>query len=208
MKINNWLQKQHQVVFTMYLAVTAFSTYLCVYALRKPFTAATFDGIKLWGIDYKILLVIAHVLGYATSKLIGIKFISELPKSKRSVTIVKMAFAGLLALLLFALIPAPYNLIMMFFNGLPLGMMYGLVLSNLEGRRMTEVLGAVLCVSFIFGSGIVKSVGRWLIETYQITDTWMPFWATKPIPKSYAGRSRKSYAKKAYDERTKAKFCK
>ena len=50
----------------------------------------------------------------------------------------------------------------MFINGLPLGMVFGLVMAYLEGRRQTEMLAAVLCASFIVSSGFVKSVGKWL----------------------------------------------
>lgn len=177
MKIRLWLQKQNTLVLTFYLAFTSFSTYLCVYALRKPFTAGTYEGQELWGIDYKIVLVIAHVLGYATSKLLGIKYITEVTPQNRAKMISQMAFWGLLALFLFALIPPPYNFVMMYLNGLPLGMMYGLVLGNLEGRKVTEILGAVLCVSFIFGAGVVKTVGRWLILDLNVSDYWMPFCA-------------------------------
>lgn len=48
-----------------------------MYAFRKPFTAADFQGITLWGVDYKIVLVSAQVLGYATAKGLGIKIVSE-----------------------------------------------------------------------------------------------------------------------------------
>lgn len=51
----------------------AFSTYLCTYAFRKPFTAATYDDLALGGVDYKTLLVIAQVAGYALSKFVGIR---------------------------------------------------------------------------------------------------------------------------------------
>ena len=38
-----------------------------------------------------------------------------------------------------------------------------LVFSFLEGRRVSEILGAGLSVSFIVSSGVVKSVGKWLM---------------------------------------------
>ncbi|WP_255577434.1 DUF5690 family protein [Elizabethkingia sp. JS20170427COW] len=31
--------------------------------------------------------------------------------------------------------------------------------SYLEGRKTSEILGVILCVSFIISSGLVKSVG-------------------------------------------------
>ena len=63
---------------------------------------------------------------------------------------------------------------MMFLNGLPLGMIFGLVLAYLEGRRQTEALSAALCASFIVSSGVVKSVGRWLIQDWGISEFQMP----------------------------------
>ena len=80
-----------------------------------------------------------------------------------------------MALLLFALIPFPYNFILLFINGLPLGLIWGIVFSFLEGRRFTEVLGAIMASSFIFASGIVKSAGRMLIDIFGASDFWMPF---------------------------------
>ena len=79
-----------------------------------------------------------------------------------------------IALIFFGLIPAPYNFVCLFFNGLPLGLIWGLVYSFLEGRRFTELLGAGLCTSFILSSGIVKSVGKELIVRYGVSEFWMP----------------------------------
>ncbi|MFN8355597.1 MAG: DUF5690 family protein [Spirosomataceae bacterium] len=177
MRLKELLAKQSSVFLSFYLTLTAFTTYFCVYALRKPFTAGTFEGMTLWGIDYKIVLVIAHVLGYASSKGLGIKVISEVKPERRAGMILFFVGVALLALLGFALVPAPYNWIFMYFNGLPLGMIYGLVFGYLEGRRVTEILGAGLCISFIVSSGVVKSVGRWLIVDIGLSDYWMPFWA-------------------------------
>jgi hypothetical protein len=75
------------------------------------------------------------------------------------------------------MIPAPYNFILFLVNGLPLGLIWGIVFSFLEGRRNTEILGAMMASSFIFASGIVKSAGRMLIEQLKITEFWMPFFA-------------------------------
>jgi hypothetical protein len=79
-------------------------------------------------------------------------------------------------LLLFALVPAPWNFICLFVNGLPLGMVFGLVLGFLEGRRATEVLAAGLCASFILADGVTKSVGSYLLVA-GVDEFWMPFGA-------------------------------
>ena len=76
---------------------------------------------------------------------------------------------------MFALVPHPCNVVFLVLNGLPLGMIFGIVISFLEGRRNTELLGAGLCVSFITASGITKAVGRFLIIHFHVSDFWMPF---------------------------------
>ena len=83
-KTKNFLQKQSQHFIAFYLGLAGFSTYFCMYAFRKPFTAADFQGITLWGVDYKIVLVIAQVMGYATAKGLGIKIVSEVLPEKRA----------------------------------------------------------------------------------------------------------------------------
>ena len=40
--------------FLLTASFAAFITYLSMYAFRKPFTAATFDQLSLWGISEKI----------------------------------------------------------------------------------------------------------------------------------------------------------
>jgi hypothetical protein len=52
--------------------------------------------------------------------------------------------AGEIALLLFGFVPRPWNAVCLFLNGLPLGMVFGLVLGFLEGRQLTEALAAGL----------------------------------------------------------------
>ena len=152
----------------------AFSTYFCMYAFRKPFAVGTYEDLSLWGIDYKILLIITQVLGYTLSKFIGIRFIATVPNHKRILTIVGFIVIAEIALFLFALIPYPYNFICLFFNGLPLGMIYGLVFSFLEGRRFTEMLGAALSASFIISSGVVKSIGKYVMDAWEVPEFWMP----------------------------------
>ena len=98
-----------------------------------------------------------------------------MPPAKRGRTILALIAIAHFALLLFALIPPPWNFVFLFMNGLPLGMVFGLLLSFLEGRQVTETLAAGLCASFIVSSGVVKSVGSWLMLEHGVTEYWMPF---------------------------------
>lgn len=159
----------------IHAVIASFGVYFCMYAFRKPFTIATFEAISYWGIDYKILLIIFQVLGYMLSKFIGIKVISELKPKRRGLFLVIMIFIAELALLLFAITPKPYNIIFMFLNGLPLGMVWGIVFSYLEGRRFTEILGVALSSSFIVSSGSVKTIGKYIMDNWHISEYWMPF---------------------------------
>src|ERR1700738_2089098 len=87
---------------SVYAALTSFGVYFCMYAFRKPFTAAGFEGMKFLQVDYKVWLVIAQVLGYMLSKFYGIRFISGMQPQKRAVFIVRLILSSWLALLLFA----------------------------------------------------------------------------------------------------------
>ena len=51
---------------------------------------------------------------------------------------------------------------------------FGLVFGFLEGRKLSELLGAGLSASYIVASGVVKSVGRWLILEHGVSEYWMP----------------------------------
>ena len=167
--------KAQEFRFVIFAALAAFITYLSMYAFRKPFSAGTFDGLSIWGIDYKILLIISQLVGYTFSKYLGIKIISELNHNSRTKTLLVLMGTAWIMLLLFAIIPYPYNFPFMFLNGLPLGMIWGVVFSYIEGRRYTELLGAVMASSFILSSGIVKGAGRFMIDNFHVSEMWMPF---------------------------------
>lgn len=174
-KVQHLLQKLPVVVFVFYVSFAAFSVYTCMYGFRKPYTAASYDGYFLFGISYKVVLVIAQVVGYVLSKIYGIKFIATMQPEKRSITIIQLIIVAWLSLLLFAIVPFPYNFIFMFINGFPLGMVWGLVFGFLEGRRFTELMGAFLSTSFIFASGLAKTIGKWLLIQFHISEWQMPF---------------------------------
>lgn len=175
-RLRRGLAKADPIVFTIVAGLAGFCAYFSMYAFRKPFTAATFETVPGWhfALDYKIALVIAQAAGYALSKLIGVKVISEIDPARRGGAILGLIGVAWLALIAFAVVPAPWNVVALFLNGLPLGMIWGLVFGYMEGRRVSEVLGSILCASFILSSGVVKSVGAWLMQAAHVTPFWMP----------------------------------
>ena len=146
-----------------------------IFGFRKSFTVCTFDGLSFLGLNYKTLLVISQVLGYMLAKFYGIKYIGELKRVGRHKIIFLLTGIAWLSWLLFAVVPVPYNIIFLFINGFPLGMLWGVVFSYVEGRRTTDFIGAALAVSFIFSSGFVKTVGGWLMLDLNISEFWVPF---------------------------------
>ncbi len=109
------------------------------------------------------------------SKFAGIKVISELKPSKRIKLIIGLILFAEVALFFFGLVPYPYNFIFLFFNGLPLGMVWGIVFSFLEGRRFTEMISFGLCFSLTIASGVLKTIYFELHSIFPLSEFWMPF---------------------------------
>ena len=178
------LLESHGWLLNLWAVVAAFSTYFSMYMFRKPFTAASYQSDFDSGWDQKTLLISAQVIGYLISKIIGVRVISALAPGKRAFLLLVLIATSHLALLLFAVLPKPLHVAAIFFNGLPLGMVFGLVLGFLEGRRMTEC-SRLACASFILAGGVAKTLGT-LVLNYLVgtagfsleqAERWMPFGA-------------------------------
>ncbi len=165
-RVTAFLEAAPAPVFVFYAVVASFGTYFCMYAFRKPFAAATFEGETFLGsaLDLKSAIVISQILGYAISKFIGIKVCSEISARHRVIALLVLIGWAIGALVLYGLVPGDWKVAAIFFNGLPLGMVWGLVVLYLEGRRSSELLLAGLSSSFIVSSGVVKDVGRALMS--------------------------------------------
>lgn len=215
-------QRGGSIRFEVICILGALITYTSMYAFRKPLSAATFEHLSYWGMNYKIIAVISQVIGYTCSKFLGIKIVSGLQPGHRIPCILSFVAVAWVALFLFAVVPAPYNVIFLVMNGLPLGMIFGIVLSFLEGRKKTELLGAGLCISFITASGITKAVGVFLMEHFHVTDFWMPFttgavfipfllvgvWLLGKIPPPTAGDKKARCERAPMNGRERMKFFK
>lgn len=162
------------LLFILWAGGAALLSYALVYALRKPFTAATFDGMQFMGMDYKTATSIIQIAGYALAKLLGIKFISELKRKDRLAFIIGSVVLAEAALVGFAMLPKPLNIFALFFNGLALGCMWGVIFSFLEGRRQSGILASIMGLSIAFSSGLAKSIGLFLIDDLHVDQFWMP----------------------------------
>lgn len=173
-RVGRWLSGR-PIALVIFISLCAFAVYSCMFGFRKAYTVGTYNNLVFLGVSYKVCLVIAQALGYMSSKFYGIRFIAGLQPNRRAGFILLFIGLAWAALLLFAIVPPPYNIICMFLNGFPLGMVFGLVLGFVEGRKTSELIGAVLATSFIFASGLAKTIGKWLQLDWQVSDWWMPF---------------------------------
>ena len=171
---NDTRQRTADLLFILWAGGAALLSYSLVYALRKPFTAATFDGLDFFGMDYKTATSIVQISGYFLSKLIGIKVISELKPHHRLPFIIVARGLAELSLVLFGALPCPMNVFALFFNGLALGCMWGVIFSFLEGRRVTDLLASLMGLSIALSSGTAKSVGLFVMDELHVDQFWMP----------------------------------
>lgn len=167
-------KKLSEFLFILWAGGAALLSYSLVYALRKPFTAAGFNGLDFFGMDYKTAASMVQIFGYFMAKLIGIKLISELKKERRLRFIILSVAMAELSLVFFGLLPCPYNVFALFFNGLSLGCMWGVIFSFLEGRRTTDLLAALMGLSIAISSGTAKSTGLFVMDCLHISEFWMP----------------------------------
>ena len=172
-RVTRWLTRASPGLFALYAVTMAFTTYFAMYSFRKPFAAAHYAGATFWILDLKSALIISQLFGYALSKFLGIKFNSEMKPGRRALALVFLIVWAELALVLFAVLPGPGKVFALFLNGLPLGTVWGVVFSFLEGRRTSEILGAGLSCAYVVASGAVKSIGTTLLDA-GIPEGWMP----------------------------------
>ena len=181
------------LLFILWAGGAALLSYSLVYMLRKPYTAAAFEDLEVFNMDYKVAVTIVHILGYVVSKFMGIKLISELRREERLRFILMSVVMAELSLVFFGLLSAPYNIAAMFLNGLSLGCMWGIIFSFIEGRRMTDVLASLLGVSMVISSGTAKSVGLYVMDIWQgggIAFASLVGICAKPASTTYGGGYR------------------
>lgn len=166
--------KEQQIDLIFWAILAGFGSYFCMYAFRKPFATGQFANLELWGLQYKTILIIFQVIGYMLSKFIGIKVVASLKHQTRVLFVIGLILFAQLALVAFGLVGYPYNCVFLFLNGLPLGMVWGVVFSFLEGRKITEFITLGLSLNLIIGSGVLKTIYLFIKELTGISEFWMP----------------------------------
>ena len=133
----------NRIIQALYIALLCFFTYTCVFAFRKPFSVATFDGESVGLLSYQTSLIVSQVIGYMISKFIGIRFISAMNRQARWKNVLFFVGSSWLSLFAFAILPPLFGLLCFMINGFMLGFMWGVIFSYAEGRRSTDFIGSV-----------------------------------------------------------------
>ena len=173
----------HLAFQSFYGATMGFFLYFAMYSLRKPYSVSKFlgdDGEPLqWfntGLTLKTANVLFQILGYTSSKFLAVKVVSEV-KGRQDYWLVGLYFTAILTLILFGVLGtanpnlAPFAL---FLNGLPLALVWGMVVMYFEGRGGSDFMLVCLSISFIVSSGIVKDVGLSVMQGWGVSQWWMP----------------------------------
>jgi hypothetical protein len=93
--------------------------------------------------------------------------------ARRAAALLLTAAVAQVALVLFAVLPPAGMVAAIFVNGLALGMVWGLLVGYLEGRRCTDLLLAAMTCSYIVSSGMVKDLGEAALSA-GVGEAWMP----------------------------------
>ena len=172
--VQAWLSRRSPAFLTLYTSFAAFGIYFAIYAYRRPFQVVEYAGLR-WGVlDLKTALVLGQMVGYTLSKFASIKLGSEVPPARRALALLIAVALAEVSLFFFAFLPVEWKVLAIFVNGLPLGMVWGLIAFYLEGRNSSEVLFAALSCAFIVGSGVVKDVGLLVMRSMEVSFWWMP----------------------------------
>lgn len=177
-KSTSWLTRAPAWAFVAYAIACSFSVYFCMYAFRKPFDAVSFGDRFFLGtaINLKTMCVTAQIVGYLISKYLGAKYCSEVSRQGRAASLIGLIGISHLGLLLFAVSADSWKPLGMLINGLSLGMVWGLVVRYLEGRRTSDVLLAGLSCAFVIAGALTRDVGRDLVmRQWGFSPHWMPF---------------------------------
>ena len=168
--LRRYLSRSPLYVLALYASILIFLVYTCAYAFRKPFTVGLYSSETLWGFDIKILYVLFEIIGYALSKFIGVRLLPGMKSHQRIYYVIGMMSFSEVALLGFAVLPPYLKVFSIFLSGLPLGMVWGVLFSYIEGRRISEVLNVGLSVALIISSGLVKTMGQFVLDTFPVTE--------------------------------------
>ncbi len=176
-RLGRWLYRAGPTVQLAFGGLTSFSICLGAFALREPFLTTSLVGtVSFLGappVDLRAACIAAQALGLALSQPIGAVAVVELDPARRVPALALVLGAAEVSLIALALVPAHLAPLCLFLDGLALGLVWGLVYSFLEGRRVSDGLGAVAAAGYLLAGGAMRSLGR-VVESLGVPGLWAP----------------------------------
>eukprot|EP00049_Salpingoeca_infusionum_P007125 m.116011 g.116011 ORF g.116011 m.116011 type:complete len:562 (-) comp13586_c0_seq1:153-1838(-) len=161
--------QESRLVLAIVPSLAAIVSYWCVYMFRYPLFLLQdedFSETKLGGIGTKTWISIASTIGMALAKAPAIKVISSLkPQHRFFMTVATVVLGGIGYTVLLPLDIAWLAVLGVALGAFPTSWIFGIVLTNFEGRQLTDVYVAALNCVLVFGSSSARAIGKWLLST-------------------------------------------
>ena len=165
------------------LAFFSWGNYLCMYGMRKPWSALQYVGDPpLLGMNPKVAIAVAQIVGYFCGKLLGIWIVPRVTKRALVSVLIFIGCNCTLGWLGLYLLPrGVLTLLSVSVGSFPLAMVWSLVYRYIEGRRCSDAVGGAFGTSVILGPGVSKLAGSALASVCHsmgVSEWGVPFIAT------------------------------
>lgn len=160
-----------------FAGLAGFAVCLGASALREPVLVAPLSGqLTVPGVpavELRGACQMAQALGLVLSQPIGAIAVVELDPSRRVGALATVLALGAAALVALGMLPLAMAPACLFVNGLALGLVWGLVFSFLEGRRVSDALGALAAAGYLLAGGVTRGLGD-ALALAGVPGLWVP----------------------------------
>lgn len=145
------------------IAITTFILYSAIYFIKASPFAAHWEGESFCGMHFKSALGLAMSLGYLVGKGPSLAFTPKLAPEHLLAAVLGVVILSGGALVFAAVLPPGGLVVCTFVTSFCLAPSWSLMIRFCEGRVRTDAIISFVSFSFIGMSGVVKSIGAWLV---------------------------------------------
>lgn len=145
------------------LGISAFGFYSSIYFIKVCVFAARWSGHTWFDMDYKTALAIAQSTGYLVGKLPAALLTPKLGQTQLLWGVLVVVWCAGILVLALGVLPSAFGPPCLFLASACLASAWSLMMRFIEGRALTDAIVAVVSLSWIGVSGVVKTVGVQLV---------------------------------------------
>jgi len=157
---------------TIYLIVTSFILYANLFGIISPVFSVVYNTQSVFG-ETTNALTLARILGSISGKLLGIYILPQIKKEKRMYWLMLFHILTTIPIIIFGTGHPIVQIVMIYISNVFAVLVWGPLLSYIEGRKYTDLIVIFLYLSFIVGTGVVKTIGASLLNA-GVDINWMP----------------------------------